>query len=186
MSLIMKFMSLVKSLALAFLALAAVCAGSASAQEIKAGDLVLGHAWARATPGGAQVGGGYLTIENRGTAPDKLLGGSSPAAAEVEVHEMAMKNDVMTMRPVSGGLSIPPGQTVTFAPGGYHIMMMGLKAPLKQGDRVPMTLQFEKAGIVNVMLDVQGVGALSPTSSEMDHAMPGMPKPMQMNSDHKM
>ena len=159
----MKFMSPVYSLALAFLALAAVCAGSASAQEIKVGGLVLSHAWARATPGGAEVGGGYLTIENKGTAPDKLLGGSSPAAAEIEVHEMAMKNDVMTMRPVSGGLSIPPGQTITFAPGGYHIMMMGLKAPLKQGDRVPMTLQFEKAGKVNVTLDVQSIGATKPS-----------------------
>jgi copper(I)-binding protein len=76
---------------------------------------------------------------------------------------MAMKNDVMTMRPVSGGLSIPPGQTITFAPGGYHIMMMGLKAPLKQGDRVPMTLQFEKAGKVNVTLDVQSIGATKPS-----------------------
>src|SRR5471032_3245328 len=76
----MKFMSPVYSLALAFLALAVVCAGSASAQEIKAGGLLLGHAWARATPSGAEVGGGYLTIENKGTAPDKLLGGSSPAA----------------------------------------------------------------------------------------------------------
>jgi periplasmic copper chaperone A len=159
----MKFMSPVNSLALAFLALAAVCAGSVSAQEIKAGSLVLSHAWARATPGGAEIGGGYLTIENKGTAPDKLLGGSSPAAAEIEVHEMAMKNDVMTMRPVSGGLSIPPGQTITFAPGGYHIMMMGLKAPLKQGDRVPMTLQFEKAGKVDVTLDVQSIGATKPS-----------------------
>ena len=163
----MKFMSPVNSLALAFLALAAVCAGSVSAQEIKAGGLVLGHAWARATPGGAEVGGGYLTIENKGTAPDKLLGGSSPAAAEIEVHEMAMKNEVMTMRPVSGGLSIPPGQTITFAPGGYHIMMMGLKAPLKQGDRVPMTLQFEKAGKVDVTFDVQSIGATQPSGMSM-------------------
>jgi len=159
----MKFMSPVNSLALAFLALAAVCAGSVSAQKIKAGGLVLSHAWARATPGGAEVGGGYLTIENKGTAPDKLLSGSSPAAAEIEVHEMAMKNNVMTMRPVSGGLSIPPGQTITFAPGGYHIMMMGLKAPLKQGCRVPMTLQFEKAGKVDVTLDVQSIGATKPS-----------------------
>ena len=159
----MNFMSLVKSLALALLALAAVCAGSASAQEIKAGDLVLGHAWARATPGGAQIGGGYLIIENKGTAPDKLLGGSSPAAAEVEVHEMAMRKDVMTMRPVIGGLSILPGQTVTFAPGGYHLMLMELKAPLKKGDKIPVTLIFEKAGKVDITLDVQSIGATQPS-----------------------
>ena len=160
-------MSPVNSLALAFLALAIVCAGSVSAQEIKAGGLMLSHAWARATPGGAEIGGGYLTIENKGTALDKLLGGSSPAAAEIELHEMVMKNDVMTMRPVSGGLSIPPGQTITFAPGGYHIMMMGLKAPLKQGDRVPMTLQFEKAGKVDVTFAVQSIGATQPSGMSM-------------------
>ena len=91
--------------------------------------------------GGAKIGGGYLTIENKGATPDKLIGGASPAAAKVEVHEMAMKDGVMTMRPVKGGLSIPPGQSITLAPGGYHIMLMELKAPLKQGDKVPVTLQ---------------------------------------------
>jgi periplasmic copper chaperone A len=80
---------------------------------------------------------------------------------------MAMKNDVMTMRPMSGGLSISPGQTITLAPGGYHIMMMGLKAPLKQGDRVPMTLQFEKAGKIDVTFDVQSIGATQPSGMSM-------------------
>jgi hypothetical protein len=75
-----------------------------------------------------------------------------------------MNNGVMTMRPVKGGLSIPPGQSVTLAPGGYHIMLMELKAPLKKGDKVPVTLAFEKAGEVNVTLDVQGIGATGPTS----------------------
>ena len=87
-----------RSSALALLAVGAICTGPASAQQVKVGDLVLDHAWARATPGGAKVGGGYLTIENKGTTPDKLIGGSSPAAGKVEVHEMAMNNDVMTMR----------------------------------------------------------------------------------------
>ena len=169
----------VRSAALAFLALAAICAGPAAAQQIKVGDLVLDHAWVRATPGGAKVGGGYLTIENKGTTPDKLISGSSPAAGKVEVHEMAMNNGVMTMRPVKGGLSIPPGQSVTLMPGGYHIMMMELKAPLKKGDKVPVTLTFEKAGEVKVTFDIQGIGATGP-------AMPGMQQPMKMNSDHKM
>lgn len=175
----MKYMALVRSPTVALLALAAICVMPASAQQVKAGDLVLDHAWARATPGGAKVGGGYLTIENKGTTPDKLIGGSSPAAAKVEVHEMAMNNGVMTMRPVKGGLSIAPGQSVTLAPGGYHIMMMQLKAPLKKGDKVPVTLTFEKAGEVNVTFDIQGIGATGP-------AMPGMQQPMKMNSDHKM
>ena len=174
----MRFMSFVKSPALVILALAFLCAGSASAQEVKAGDLVLGRAWARATPGGAQVGGGYLTIENKGTTADKLLGGSSEVAATVEVHQMAMKNDVMIMRPVSGGLSIPPGKSVSLAPGGYHLMMMKLKAPLKEGDHVPITLQFEKAGKVDIVFDVRGLGA-----SDADS---GAKKPMQMSPGHKM
>ena len=165
--------------ALALLALAAICARPASAQQVKVGDLILDHAWGRATPGGAKVGGGYLTIENKGATPDKLVGGSSPVAGKVEVHEMAMTNGVMTMRPVKDGLSIAPGQSVTLAPGGYHIMMMDLKAPLKKGDKVPVTLAFEKAGEVKVTLDIQGIGATGP-------ALPGMQQPMKMNSDHKM
>jgi len=181
----MRFTSLLKVSA-CVLALAAICGGPASAQDVKAGDLVLGHAWARATPGGAQVGAGYLTIENKGTGPEKLLSGSSPAAAKIEVHEMAMKNSVMTMHPVSGGLSIPAGQTVMLAPGGYHLMLMGLKGPLKKGDKIPVTLNFEKAGNVDVTLDVQGVGASGVDPGDMDHAMPGMQKPMQMSPDHKM
>jgi copper(I)-binding protein len=182
----MNYMRSVRSPVLAILALATICAGPTSAQQVKADDLVLDHAWARATPGGAKIGGGYLTIENRGATPDKLIGGSSPAAAKVEVHEMAMKDGIMTMRPVKGGLSIPPGHSVTFAPGGYHIMLMELKAPLKQGDKVPVTLQFEKAGKVNVTFDIQSVGASGPPSGQMEHPMPGMQEPMKMNPDHKM
>jgi copper(I)-binding protein len=174
------------SSALALLALAAICTEPVSAQQVKIGDLVLDQAWARATPGGAKVGGGYLTIENKGATPDRLIGGSSPAAGKIEVHEMAMNNGVMTMRPVKGGLSIPPGQSVTLAPGGYHIMLMELKAPLKKGDKVPVTLAFEKAGEVKVTLDIQGIGATGPTSDQMDRTMPSMQQPMKMNSDHKM
>jgi periplasmic copper chaperone A len=99
---------------------------------------------------------------------------------------MAMNNGVMTMRRVKGGLSIPPGQSVTFAPGGYHIMLMELKGPLKKGNRVPVTLAFEKAGEVKVTFDIQGIGAAGPASGQMDHAMPGMQQPMKLNSEHKM
>jgi copper(I)-binding protein len=115
-----------------------------------------------------------------------LIGGSSPAAGKIEVHEMAMNNGVMTMRPVKGGLSIPPGQSVTLAPGGYHIMMMELKGPLKKGDKVPVTLAFEKAGEIKITFDIQGIGATDPTSGRMDHALPGMQQPMKMNSEHEM
>src|SRR5579864_3454402 len=98
--------------------MAALIAAPASADEVKAGDLVITQAWSRATPGGAKVGGGYLTIENKGTTPDRLLGGSSEVSAKVQVHLMSMNNGVMTMRPVDGGLVIEPGKTVKLTPGG--------------------------------------------------------------------
>ncbi len=146
-----------------FLAIATVLfATSVRAEDVKAGDLVISQAWTRATPGGAKTGGGFLTIENKGSAPDKLIGASADGAGKIEVHEMAMNDGVMKMRPVKGGLTIDPGKTVKLAPGGYHLMMMDLKAPLKQGDKLPLTLQFEKAGKVAVTLDVQGVGAPAP------------------------
>jgi periplasmic copper chaperone A len=132
------------------------------AEEVKAGDLVITQAWARATPGGAKIGGGYLTIENKGSAPDRLIGGSADIAGKVEVHEMAMKNGVMTMRPLDNGLTIEPGKTVKLAPGGYHLMMFDLKSPLKQGDKLPITLDFEKTGKVKLSLDIEGVGAKGP------------------------
>jgi copper(I)-binding protein len=137
-------------------------AASVRAEEIRAGDLVITQAWSRATPGGAKVGGGYLTIENKGTMPDRLIGGSADVAAKVQVHEMSMNNGVMTMRPVEGGLVIEPGKTVKLAPSGYHLMIMDLKSPLKQGDKVPVTLEFEKAGKVAVTLDVESIGAQGP------------------------
>ena len=152
----------------------------ALAQEVKAGDLVITQAWSRATPGGAKVAGGYLTIQNKGSAADRLIGGAADVADKVQVHEMATTNGVMTMRPLDKGLSIEPGKTVKLAPGGYHLMLLDLKSPLKQGDKVPVTLEFEKAGKVKLTFDVQGVGAQGPagagnTGGHMDmKKMPGM------------
>jgi len=134
----------------------------AVAADVKVGDLLISRSWSRATPGGAKTGAGYLTIENKGSAPDRLVAVSGDVAGKIEVHEMAVNNGVMTMRPLEQGLTIEPGKTVTLAPGGYHLMMMDLKSPLKQGDKVPLTLEFEKAGKVAVTLDVQPVGAKAP------------------------
>jgi periplasmic copper chaperone A len=163
----------------ALLAASLVVAPSVRAEDVKVGDLVITQAWSRATPGGAKIGGGYLTIENKGSAPDRLIGGSSDAAGKVEVHEMAINNGVMTMRPLEKGLTIEPGKTVKLAPGGYHLMLMDLKAPLKRGDKLPITLEFEKAGKVQVSLDVQAVGASGPGAAsgggmEMKKMSPGM------------
>jgi len=147
-------------------ALMVAAAAPAGAQETKAGDLVITQPWSRATPTGAKVAGGYLTIENKGSAPDRLVGGAGDVAGKLEIHEMAMNNGVMTMRPLDKGLAIEPGKTVKLAPGGYHLMLMDLKNPLKQGEKVPLMLEFEKAGKVTLSLDVQGVGAQAP----MDHS----------------
>ncbi|WP_225188857.1 copper chaperone PCu(A)C [Bradyrhizobium sp. IC3195] len=133
-----------------------------AAEDVKAGDLVVSQAWSRATPGGAKVAGGYLTIENKGSAADRLVSVSADIAGKAEIHEMAMDNGVMKMRALDKGLAIEPGKTVKLAPGGNHLMLQELKGPFKQGDKVPVTLQFEKAGKITVALDVQGVGAQAP------------------------
>ena len=145
---------------------AALVAAPARAEEVKAGDLVITQAWSRATPGGAKVGGGYLTIENKGSASDRLIGGSADVADKIQVHEMAMNNGVMTMRPLDKGLVIEPGKTVKLAPGGYHLMLFDLKSPLKQGDKLPVTLEFEKAGKVSLSLDVLSIGAQGPAGAD--------------------
>src|ERR1700722_3053835 len=116
--------------------LAALLEAPARAEDIKAGDLVISQAWSRATPGGAKIGGAYLTIENKGSAPDRLIGGSADVAARVGLHEMATSNGVMKMRPLDKGVAIEPGKTVKLAPGGYHLMLFDLKSPLKQGEQV--------------------------------------------------
>jgi len=90
---------------------------------------------------------------------------------------------VMTMRPLDKGLSIEPGKTVKLAPGGHHLMLLGLKSPLKQGDKVPVTLEFEKAGKVKLSLDVQGVGAQAPAGAANEGGnmdMKKMPGGMKM------
>jgi len=146
--------------------LATLFAAPVRAEEVKAGDLVITQAWSRATPGGAKVGGGYLTIENKGSAPDRLMGGSADVAAKIQVHEMTMSNGVMTMRPLDKGLVIEPGRTVKLAPGGNHLMLLDLKGPLKQGEKLPITLEFEKAGKVALSLDVRGIGAQGPAGAD--------------------
>ncbi len=148
----------VRSPLLALLALLLI-ASPAVAQDYKLGALEIGHPWARATPPTAPAGGGYLSVKNTGTEPDRLISISSPAAQTVQLHEMKMEGNVMRMRELDGPLEIKPGETVTLAPGGMHLMMMGLKGPLKQGEKVPLTLVFEKAGKIDVELVVVAIGA---------------------------
>jgi periplasmic copper chaperone A len=145
----------------------------ALAHDYTVGALKIAQPWARATPKGAGVGGGYLTVTNTGTTSDRLIGAESNAAKMVQIHEMTMDNGVMKMRPVPGGLEIKPGQTVMLAPGGYHVMFMGLKAPFVQGQHVDAILEFQKAGKVKVDFLVEGIGAMHGGAMD-EHAMPGM------------
>ena len=132
----------------------------AEAADVTVGSLTISSAWTRATPKGAPVGGGYLTITNNGAAADRLVGGISDVSDRFEIHEMTMDNGVMRMRPIAQGLEIRPGETAVLKPGGSHIMFVGLKSQLTQGQRVKATLTFEKAGKVDVDFSVQGIGAM--------------------------
>nr|WP_244597997.1 copper chaperone PCu(A)C [Afipia felis] len=132
---------------------------SASGPQFKAGDLTVTAPWSRATPKGAKIGAGYLTIQNNGTAPDKLVGVESVVAGKTEIHEMSMTDGVMKMRPVTGGVTIEPGKSVVLGPSGYHLMLMDLKNPLEQGQSFDATLRFEKAGPLKVTFQVGGIGA---------------------------
>lgn len=132
------------------------------AADYKIGALEIDSPWARATAPTAPAGGGYLTIVNKGTTADRLVTVRSPVAQAAEIHEMKMEGNIMRMRELDKGLEIPAGGTVTLAPNGFHVMLMGLKAPLKQGTKVPLTLVFEKAGSIDVELSVEGLGATRP------------------------
>lgn len=157
----------VKSLVLA--AALALAASSAQAHDYKVGAITINHPWARATPQGATVGAGYLTLTNTGTAPDRLVGASAAAAGHVELHEMSMTDGVMRMRPVKDGIELKPGQTVEFKSGAFHLMMVDLKQPLQQGQRVKGTLTFEKAGSVDVEFAVEAIGGPARAAPAMDH-----------------
>lgn len=143
-------------------ALVAAVAVPAVAHDYRLGTLEISHPWTRATPPTAQAGGGFLTITNKGTVADRLLAARSTVSDKVELHEMKMDGNVMRMRELEKGLEIPAGATVMLKPGGFHIMFMGLKAPLAKDAKVPVTLVFEKAGSIDIQLDVEALGASAP------------------------
>lgn len=136
---------------------------------IHLGEINISLPFTRATLPNAPVGGGFFTIENTGAEPDRLISATSDVAADTQIHEMAMEGDVMKMRPLTDGLEIPAGETVVLAPGGYHLMFMGLKHPFVEGEKVTVTLTFEKAGSVAVELSVAATAADAPVSMEHAH-----------------
>lgn len=134
---------------------------SAHAADVKPGKLSIQAPWARATVPGARTGGAFLSIENAG-ASDRLISGSTPVAGAVELHAMSMEAGVMKMQKLDRGVELPAGKRVELTPGGLHIMLFDLKTPLKQGDRFPLKLRFEKAGEISVEVRVEGIGATAP------------------------
>lgn len=133
------------------------------AHDYKVGSIEIGHPWSRATPSTAPSAGGFLTLANKGDAPDRLISIQSPAAKQAELHEMKMDGAVMRMRELENGVALAPGQTVELKPGGYHVMFIDLKAPFVKGQKVPATLVFEKAGKVDVEFEVDALGATQPS-----------------------
>lgn len=139
----------------------AVLTTPAAAGDIQIGDIVVSNPWTRVTPPGAKVAGGFMTITNKGTTADRLVGGTSPIAGRMEVHEMKMEGGAMKMNEVAGGLEIKPGETVELKPGSYHVMFMDLKSGPVEGSPVEGTLKFDKAGEAKVSYKVAPLGAKS-------------------------
>ncbi len=126
------------------------CAAPAMGASSRLGALRIDNPWARPTPPGAPTGAGYLTVTNTGKTADRLMGGASPLAERVEVHTVSMTGNVMRMRAMPEGAEIGPGKTLSLAPGGSHLMLVGVKQRIRPGDRIPVTLKFAKAGEVKV------------------------------------
>jgi len=164
-----RFRMLFAAAALAAVVLADMATQHAAAAEFKAGDISVEAPWSRATPGGAKVGAGYLTIKNAGSAPDRLVSATAEIAEKTEIHEMSMTDGMMKMREVTGGVEVPAGGSIALAPKGYHLMLFGLKKPLKEGDTFAGTLTFEKAGPLPVTFDVRGLGAAAPDAGAEHH-----------------
>lgn len=140
---------------------------SVYAQDAKVGSIKIENAYTRATVPGQQVAGGFMKIENKGSA-DQLVSASSPVAGEVQLHEMAMEGNVMKMRQVKD-IAVPAGSAVELKPGGLHLMFMSIKSPLTAGESVPVKLKFAKAGEVEVKMPVNAMGAGAGHGGAMKH-----------------
>jgi periplasmic copper chaperone A len=143
--------------------------GGAAAQT---GPVEIKNAWAGATPGKAETGAAYLTLES--PIPDRLTGVSTPVAKKAELHTMTMEGGIMKMRPLDG-IDLPAGQPVTLKPGAMHIMLLGLTQPLVAGQSFPLTLSFEKAGTREVTVSVEKAGAMGPEKTTSGGTQMPMP-----------
>lgn len=159
-------MKTVTHLMAAFVAVFLVSNTGVQAGEHMSGDIIVSNPWARASAGSAKNGAAYMELVNNGHMADKLVAAESNVAKRTELHTHTMKAGVMSMGPVKA-IEVSPGEPSVLRPGGLHIMMMGLKAPLKMGDTFPITLVFEKAGKITVQFKVAGPGAMGPMKHDM-------------------
>lgn len=165
--------NIMKKLLLA-LASATLMTGAAMAHDYKIGDLVIDHPVMRETPANAPVSGGYMTIKNNGSEADRLIAVEVGFAGKSEIHEMSMSGDVMKMRELENGLEIAANSEVKLMPGGYHLMFMKLEKQLTKGEKYVATLTFEKAGSIDVTLNVETLEeikkSLGGDGMDMDHS----------------
>ena len=134
---------------------------------VTAGDLLIENPWTRATPPGAPSAGAYLRITNNGSTTEHLSGATSTAAQLVQFHEMRVADGIMMMSELGDGLDIAPGETVTFAPSGFHLMLVGLAGPIDEAATIEITLEFQRAGPVTLQFPASRIGGTSPYSDGM-------------------
>ena len=147
--------------------ISAALAATLGVQSAFAADITVTDPFARASAGMATAGAAFMTLKNTAASDDRLVGASSPAAASAELHDHIKDGDIVRMRAVAE-VDIPPGGTVMLKPGGMHVMLIGLKQPLREGEEVPLTLTFAKAGAITVEVPVKSVGEMAPMP-EMHH-----------------
>jgi hypothetical protein len=143
-------------------------AAAAAAQDVRSGDIAIHRSWARATAETAKTGAAYMTLTNTGSRVDRLIGAATPIAERVELHTHEVHDEVMRMRRI-GAVEVQPGKPAVLRPGGLHVMLFGLKAPLREGQSFPLTLMFERAGSVEVSVAVERAGAAAPTEQAPGH-----------------
>ena len=139
----------------------ALATNAALGHSHEKGDIQVRHPWARATPPGATVAAGYLEIRNNGKEADRLLSASTPAAKRVELHVTEHSNHIAKMRQLRA-FEVPGRERLSLSPGGAHLMLVDIVQPLKKGERFPLTLRFERAGELEVEVEVQELGARHP------------------------
>ncbi len=149
-----------------------------------AADIEIKDAWSKASLGQVRNGVAFLTVVNHGDA-DRVVGVRSDLANKTELHTHTMTDNVMKMHKVEGGIDVPMHGTVMFKPGSYHVMLMGLKKPLAEGEMIKVTLEFEKAGDVPVMINVLDALAKGPAGmGDMDHGSMDHDKMDDGDMDH--